>query len=667
MTGDENHFMDFSTGKNRENMFRFFRLLFIALLLTASLSYAASPIVVIYGEKSIADSGERGFAQSLARHAVRWYKDGGLTADLASDANLAATLKNRKVATLVYCAEPTPAQLAEIRKFVRGGGKLIVTYSTSKELADIVGVANGKYMKNPGGLFYSMQFVADRPGNIPSSIRQSSANIITAAPVKGKSRVLAWWGTRDGKKTDSPAWLMSDKGFWMTHVLLADGDSTAKTRLLVALTASLDPNQWTVAAKARLAVAGKVGPWKGPADAIRATATMKDSPQKNRLQMQLRHAAETQTTAQRMLKSGRSAVAWMLANDLDRAMMDAYGLMQTPVQGEIRAVWDHSGQGLYPGDWPKTFRALHEAGITDIMVNVAGPGFAHCNLKSLPHSPVFDASGDQLKACVAAAKPYGIRVHAWLICFSTTQATSNRLATYRGKKLLLEATDGKTGPWLDPSEPAARALMLKAAEELLVNYGVAGLHLDFVRYPDYYGSLGAGTRTRFEAARGTKVAHWPDDVKHSPGFRELVRWRANQVTAFVADVRVMQRRRAPGKLITAAVLGKYPSCIESVGQDWVAWIECGYIDYAYPMNYTENSALYADLLAAQLKKPSVARRVVGGIGVTAAESRLEADAVIDQVNALRKGHAAGFALFDLDTKLNNDILPVLRLGVTAKQ
>ena len=247
---------------------------------------------------------------------------------------------------------------------------------------------------------------------------------------------------------------------------------------------------------------------------------------------------------------------------------------------------------------------------------------------------------------------------------TTTQATASRLAKYRADGLLLESTDGKTGPWLDPSSTAARAKIVKAAEELLVKYAIDGIHLDFIRYPDYYGSLGKGTKERFELSRGKKVVSWPEDAKKSPVFRELVRWRTAQVTALVADIRTMQRRRAPGKLVTAAALGKYPTCIESVGQDWMSWLECGYIDYAYPMNYMEDMAKYTELLSVQLKKRNVATRVVGGIGVTAAESRLEADDVIDQINALRSGRAAGFALFDLDTTLVKDILPVLRLGLT---
>ncbi len=643
--------------------FRFLCLYFAFAISTAVA--AVRPVVVVHGDKSLADAGERKFALSLARHAVRWYRDGGLVVDLASDSDLATALKGRKVALLVHCADPDAAQMAALRSFTDRGGRLIVTFSNSAGLADIMGVAQGKYVRNSGGLFDSMLFVSERPGNIPSVIRQSSANIVTAGPVKGKSRVLAWWADRSGRKTANPAWLASDKGFWMTHVLLADGDSSAKARLLVALAAHLHPPLWMEAARARVAAAGVVGPWRGPDDAVRKTASLPDTPRNSRLRMQLRQARQIQADARAMLKNGRGAVAWMLANDLDHAMMDAYGTMQLPRAGEIRAVWDHSGQGLYPGDWPRTCRALKAAGVTDILVNVAGPGFAHCNISSLPRSPVYDANGDQLKACVSAAHTLGIRVHAWLICFSTTQATASRLATYRSRGWLLQATDGKTGPWLDPSSPQARAQLAKAAEEMLVNYAIDGIHLDFIRYPDYYGSLGSGTRTRFEAYRGKKVAVWPEDVKNGALFRELVRWRAAQVTALVADIRAVQRRHAPGKLVTAAVLGKYPTCVESVGQDWMAWLECGYIDYAFPMNYTEDMAKFNELLALQLKKRNIATRVVGGIGVTAAESRLEADKVIDQINALRARRAAGFALFDLDTKLAKDILPVLSLGVTA--
>lgn len=625
----------------------------------AAAAPAKSKVVVIHGDKSVSSDSERRYAKSLALGTARMMKDAGLAADVASDASLANALASRSVAILVDCTEPPAAQISALRDFVGKGGRLIVAYSPSGPLAGIVGVSQGRYIKGGGGAFETMDFVQDRPQNIPPSVGQSSSSILTALPIKGRSRVIAWWSGRDGKRTEHPAVMMSDRGFWLTHVISPDGNSAAKGRLLVALAAHLDQSLWKEAAQTRFATARKAGPWQSPTTAYKAAVAMPDSPRRSQLLQTVKEASRLELMARRKMEDGRHAVAWMLAGELERAMKEAYGLAQKPASGEIRAVWDHAGTGL--GDWPSTCRALKAAGVTDILVKVGGPGFSYCDVPSLPRSTVVE--GDQLKACVAAAKPLGLRVHAWLICFSTTEATPSRLDRFRKDGWLLDATKGASSAWIDPANPAARARIVRAAEEMLCRYKVDGIHLDFVRYPDYYGSLGTGTRVRFETDRGKTVAKWPDDAKRQPVFGELVRWRTAQVTALVADIRAMQRRRAPGRLVTAAVLGKYPTCVESVGQDWMAWIECGYVDYVFPMNYTEDISKFNELLATQLRKKSVARRVVGGIGVTAAESRLASDQVIDQIAALRRGGAAGFALFDLDSFLVREVLPILGLGM----
>lgn len=619
---------------------------------------ARAKVVVIYGDKSAPSDDERRYAESLAKGTARMMKEAGIVADVASDASPATALSSRSVAIVVDCANPSAAQIEAFRAFRDRGGKLIVAYSPSGPLAGLMGVSQGRYVKGGAGAFEAIEFAQDRPLNIEPSIGQQSANILSALPVKGRSRAIAWWTGRDGKRTEYAAVLMGDSGFWITHVLSPDGDSGAKGRLLVALAAHLDKSLWKTAAAARLSAARRAGPWTSPTDAAAKIKSDAGLPRRAEAQARIAEAAQLEAKATAMATKGRHAVAWMLAGELGRTMKEAYGLAQRPSWGEIRAVWDHAGTGL--GNWPSTCRALKAAGITDIFVKVAGPGFSYCAVPSLPRSTVVD--GDQLKACVAAAKPLGIRVHAWLICFSTTEATPSRRDKFRKDGWLLDPTSGQSSAWIDPANPTARAVLVSAAREMFEKYNVDGIHLDFVRYPDYYGSLGSGTRMRFEADRGKGVAKWPDDAKRQPVFGELVRWRTAQVTALVADIRAMQRRRAPGRLVSAAVLGKYPTCVESVGQDWMAWLECGYVDYVLPMNYTEDMTKYGELLAVQLRKKGVARRVIGGIGVTAAESRLSSDQVIDQVAALRKGGAAGFALFDLDSFLMREILPVLRLG-----
>lgn len=312
------------------------------------------------------------------------------------------------------------------------------------------------------------------------------------------------------------------------------------------------------------------------------------------------------------------------------AAASALGRAQSPRSGEIHAVWEHSGLGLYPGDWPRTFRVLRANGITDLFVNVSGAGFAHYASNVLPRSKEYARYGDQLAACIAAARGTGIRVHAWVICFNATRADPAYLLAFQKKGWRLKNRQGVLTEYLDPSNQDLRWRMIKSIDELSRAYPLAGVHLDFVRW--YEG-----------AAKPAGAARY--------------------VTAFVESARKRLRAVRPGAWLTAAVLANHPSCVASVGQDWLAWIDAGLVDYAVPMNYVEARARYAALVAKQGSAKARARHVIGGIGVTANESKLSAAQVVEQINLARGAGFAGVALFDLDDTLVESVLPVLRLGL----
>jgi hypothetical protein len=81
------------------------------------------------------------------------------------------------------------------------------------------------------------------------------------------------------------------------------------------------------------------------------------------------------------------------------------------------------------------------------------------------------------------------------------------------------------------------------------------------------------------------------------------------------------------------------------------------------MDYSDSNAKFESYLRQHAETRSRARRVIAGIGVTANESRLDARQVIEQINLSRKYSLAGVALFDLDTTLEKQILPYLKLGI----
>ena len=294
---------------------------------------------------------------------------------------------------------------------------------------------------------------------------------------------------------------------------------------------------------------------------------------------------------------------------------------------EIHAVWDHTGRGLYPGNWPKTVRILQDAHVTDLFVNVAGADFAHYASSILPRSKTFSDCGDQMAACLAAAKGSGIRVHAWIICFNATRGVPAQLEKFRRRGWRLKGRDGELLTYLDPSNPTVRAYVMSIVDELVARYAVAGIHLDFVRWGD--------------------AALKPRDA-------------APAVTQFVAEARRHVKRP---RWLTAATYGKYPNCIESVGQDWVRWLNFDLVDYVVPMDYTASDAKFEELLRQQSAPTKNARRTIAGIGVTANESRLGAAQVVRQVGLARRYGLAGQSLFRLDATLENKVLPALRRGI----
>ena len=507
---------------------------------------------------------EPGYYTSLAKHLQRWLGSEQIEAEVIKPTEMPFKLAKTNIAFLLGFNEPTAAELDTLKRYTAKGGKLIVFHSASPQLGELMGVKPTGYKTAPKpGAWSRMDFVKQTPPGTPAQILQTSTVLQSAAAIPGQSRVIATWSDRGGKSTGEVAWLVSKRGYWMTHVLLADGDETLKAQWVAAICGSLNPRLWN---------------------------------------------------AEKAFQCKQNIAA----------QLKAYASKQTSDPREIRAVWDHSGCGLYPGNWKRTFAVLKSAHVTDLFVNVAGAGFAHYNSKVLKRSKTFMEEGDQLAACLAAAKGSGIRVHAWILCFTSTRGD---VKEFQSKGWTLKnANTGKDTEYLDPSNPKVRAHVLNAIAELK-NYPVDGVHLDFVRY--------------YEGAKK------PADATQT-------------ITRFVYAARKIVPHP---KWLTTAVLGKYPMCIASVGQDWDSWLNAGLVDYVVPMDYTNDNKKLESYLAQHAMVRSHARRTICGLGVTANESRLDAKGVMDQIKLARKYGMAGVALFDLDTYLEKNIFPYLRLGL----
>jgi len=328
----------------------------------------------------------------------------------------------------------------------------------------------------------------------------------------------------------------------------------------------------------------------------------------------------------------------------------ADGPLPAAPPSEIRAVWNTGATARQPRGWDGLMRTLSAEGINILFVHWQSAGSTFAERKT-------NRPADTLEAALAAGRTHGVAVHAWVTCWTLDGADPALITRLTREDRLMRDAAGKTLPWLCPSLPENRALIIDGLRAL-ARRGVQGIHLDYVRYPENNGCYAPATRRAFEAARGAPVSAWPADVQPggalAPAFQTF---RRDTLTAFVREARDAVRAVTPSIRLSAAVFPT-PEAAAGRGQDWPAWLRSGLIDFACPMIYTESAPEFeASLNACLAAAPAAA--LVPGIGTGADESQLDAAGAAPLLALIRRRGLAGFAFFAVDDDLLSATLPRL--------
>jgi len=359
---------------------------------------------------------------------------------------------------------------------------------------------------------------------------------------------------------------------------------------------------------------------------------------------------------------GDVALALAEAEDARRLLSDAYASVQVSREGEFRGVWDHSGQGLYPGDWRRTCSLLRRSGLTAVFPNMLSAAYAHYESEVLARSSTFEAYGDQIDAVVDAAKQTGLEVHVWKVCWRGLGASQGWHAEMAQAGRLQVDARGRATDWLCPSHPDNVAQEKASVLEVCTRYDVDGVHLDYIRYPEAGGCFCDRCKAMFEADVRLSSTNWPAEAVDGALLEPFRRWRADRMTAYVGMLRGEMKRATPSCRLSAAVFGHYATAYGAVGQDWHRWLAEGHLDFVCPMNYTDDIDFFRVLLDAQMPTIPAGVGYYPGIGIhgTALLSPMQ---TIDQILALREKGIGGFLIFDLRPMLAKDSLPLLRKGI----
>jgi uncharacterized lipoprotein YddW (UPF0748 family) len=611
---------------------------------------------------------ERGFASKVNQRLSRWLRDMNIPHGIVTDEDVeSGALGTARVAILGYNPHPLPAELEALKKFVQRGGKLIVFYAADAGLADLMRVRLESYKRSKlPGEWSSFAFTDPDEWHVPKEVFQESFNLMPAFPADRSARVIAWWQDAQGRRADEPAWLASDSGLWMTHVLL-DDNAQKKHGLLLGLLGQYEPSVWQAAARAGMNRVGKIDSFRSLEESVSAIAAQADTSSKpEKVKNLLARTNRLYRDIAALYEQGKYREVIDRCGELRENLVEAYGRIQRPKAREFRGVWEHNGTGWFPGNWDRTCKILAGQGITAVFPNMLWGGLAHYSSKVLPQSFTVRQYGDQLAQCVKAAHASGLQVHVWKICWNLSGAPREFVERMKRQNRLQITAAGRTFNWLCPSHPQNIALELASLKEVVSQYRVDGIHLDYIRFPSREACYCASCRAAFEDWIGGRIGGWPKSAQTGGKLsRDFLKWRASRITDFARMVREQLRVINPNLKLSAAVWGNYPACADSMGQDWAAWLKEETVDFVCPMNYTADLSRFSTLTHAQLGLPRAKGRVFPGLGVTAGESQLRADQVIEQIIALRKLGAGGFMLFDLSHTLREETLPALSWGLTA--
>ena len=307
----------------------------------------------------------------------------------------------------------------------------------------------------------------------------------------------------------------------------------------------------------------------------------------------------------------------------------------------------------------------------NILVQVRGRGDAYYKSELVQKSNLInDKEFDPLAYVIPKAKEKGIRVHAWVntyLLWSSRimpiqenhilrtnpewidQKTNKKINILNEMKKFNGGKNGIEGFYLSPNHPKVNSYLLNVFGDLIQNYDLDGLHLDYVRFHDSDYGQNPIALSSFNKQLG--ILNTP-----SSNSLESSQWndyRRKGVTGLVRETKNLIQSIKPEIILTAAVKPNLYQARERFFQEWDVWLAAGYLDKAIVMNYTKDLKEFAaniDIMYDNL--PSKYRkRIVMGI----ATYNQSPENVIDKIKYTRVTRFNSVSFFSYTVMLKDPL------------
>jgi uncharacterized lipoprotein YddW (UPF0748 family) len=291
-----------------------------------------------------------------------------------------------------------------------------------------------------------------------------------------------------------------------------------------------------------------------------------------------------------------------------------------------RAVWVTRWAFGSEEDLETLLAQLGEIGINTVFFQVRGSCDALYRSSYEPWSQLLtgqlgkDPGWDPLAVAVSEAHKRKIDLHAWINVFPAWHVTESGDPPPRtdplhvvlehpewlacdasGKTMSLVKSETRHNyAFLSPTNEGAREHVKRVVKEMAANYGIDGLHLDYIRFPDSSYSYDPESRLAY-------IRYARD---HDISFAD---WRKLRLTEFVGELSQVVKAVRPSIQVSAAVWQKIGDGRDRHFQDGIEWADAAYVDFLVPMIYTPKPEVFEARLAAYVDRVGAAG-IVAGIG-----------------------------------------------------
>ncbi len=358
------------------------------------------------------------------------------------------------------------------------------------------------------------------------------------------------------------------------------------------------------------------------------------------------------------------------------AVLFVYSQREKTSREKIIALWVTRFDYRTPEDVRAIIRNTADSGFTDVFFQIRGNGTSF--YKSSLEPWAFELSGrdvsktgtdpgwDPLQTAINAAQNTRLRVHAYMNVLPGWKGSeeppqsANQLWTAHPDWFMVDSLGDKmlpTSGWysfLNPVMPEVRN-HLKGIVRELCQYDVAGVHLDYIRYPNDYRLVadqrypGASEKELF---RRSEFSY--DPVSQAELFNrygwdvskdEIAEFRCESISRMVRDISyVMQVEKPEGCILSASVKGNPVAGKYTSYQDSGSWARKGLVDWVVQMNYgTDSFAPYLNAMEKAAGRKKFSSSVVVGI-----YCGNDTDDLLKQVEQIENSGCRGIAVFSYE-------------------